>query len=143
MRRPERILGFLQTVDWKFLGERWNMNLEHLDIPTIITEWKKVPDQRIGQLLINLGMLEDSIRVWVDEEENILRDQGVKPRQYTFWGRNFNEKKELLPKTEWLLIKDMTTEHIQAILKDVEDGVMSISNYYLDIFKEEIEFRKK
>jgi phage gpG-like protein len=142
MRIPERILGFLQKVDWKLLAKRWDMNLEHLDIPTILTEWKKAPDQRIGQLLINLGMLEDSIKVWVDEEDNILREQGVMAREYTFWGRRLNDKKELLPKTEWLLIKDMDIEHIKAILQDVEEGIYSIPDYYLDIFKEELEIRR-
>ena len=36
-------------------------------------------------------------------------------RENISWGRNFNEKGERVP-TEYILIKDLGTEHIQAIL---------------------------
>ncbi len=31
--------------------------------------WSQMPDQRFGQLLINLGIIEDSIRVWTNEDD--------------------------------------------------------------------------
>jgi hypothetical protein len=44
-----------------------------------------------------------------------------------------------LPETVWNPIKDMTSEHIQAIL----DGGWAKSNpFYEEVFKEELNFRK-
>ena len=37
-------------------------------------------------------------------------------RENISWGRNFNEKGERVP-TKYILIKDLKTEHIQAILE--------------------------
>ena len=41
--------------------------------------WNKHPDLRFGQLLINLGIVEDSFRVW-NNEDNVLEEylNGVK-----------------------------------------------------------------
>jgi len=41
--------------------------------------WNKHPDLRFGQLLINLGIVEDSLRVW-NNEDNVLEEylKGVK-----------------------------------------------------------------
>ena len=48
-------------------------------------------------------------------------------RENISWGRNFNEKGERVP-TEYILIKDLGTEHIQAIL-DGGFGVKRIRHY--------------
>ena len=31
--------------------------------------WNKSPDQRFGQLLINLGVVDDSIRIWNNNDD--------------------------------------------------------------------------
>lgn len=33
--------------------------------------WNKSPDQRFGQLLINLSVVEDSILVWNNEDDGL------------------------------------------------------------------------
>jgi len=33
--------------------------------------WKKHPDQRFGQLLINLGICNDDIRLWNNEDKGL------------------------------------------------------------------------
>jgi hypothetical protein len=33
--------------------------------------WMKVPDMRFGQLLINLGVVDDSLRVWQNEDDGL------------------------------------------------------------------------
>lgn len=48
-------------------------------------------------------------------------------RENTSWGRNFNEKGERIP-TKYILLKDLGTEHIQAIL-DGEFGSKRIRHY--------------
>ena len=59
-------------------------------------------------------------------------------RKYLCWGRNFDKDMNRLPRTEWIPIKEMSTEHIQAII----DGGFAESNvYFNDIFKDELKFR--
>ena len=33
--------------------------------------WNKHPDLRFGQLLINMGIIEDSIRTWLNEDDGL------------------------------------------------------------------------
>ena len=33
--------------------------------------WKDSPDQRFGQLLINLGIADDSVRLWQNEDSGL------------------------------------------------------------------------
>ena len=41
--------------------------------------WLANPDQRVGQVCINLGVFLDNLRIWSDEEWEILQDQGLEP----------------------------------------------------------------
>ena len=61
-------------------------------------------------------------------------------RQYLTWGNNYDKDMNRLPETIYNPIKDMTSDHIQAIL----DGGWSKNNtFYEEIFKEELKFRIK
>jgi len=33
--------------------------------------WLTMPDQRFGQLLINLGIADDSMRLWINEDDGM------------------------------------------------------------------------
>ena len=140
MRRPERIPIFLEKIDTRKLSERWHILEALLELDPEMKDnvedyWKKDPDQRYGQVLINLQYVPDDIVIWNDEEDSILRSQGIPEREYKFWGRNFDKDMNKLPKTEWILIKDLTTDHIQAIV----DGGWADN----PIFEEELELRKQ
>jgi len=37
-------------------------------------------------------------------------------REHFTWGRNFDKDMNRLPETEWIALKDLTTEHIENIL---------------------------
>jgi hypothetical protein len=138
MRRPERIPIFLKLVDWLKLSERWNLEKSLAYMPRIArTYWIQNSDQRVGQVLINLNLIPDSLQRWNDEEEWILRDQGIDPREFTFWGNNYDKDMNQLSKTKWNLIKDMSIEHIQAILNgNWARGSMK------DLFEIELAYRK-
>lgn len=60
-------------------------------------------------------------------------------RKYFCWGKNFDKDMNRLPKTEWITIENMTTDHIQAI---VDGGWVDNNPYYSSIFKEELKFRE-
>ncbi|MFY8248149.1 MAG: DUF7695 domain-containing protein [Gloeomargaritales cyanobacterium] len=61
-------------------------------------------------------------------------------RQYITWGKSYDKDMNKLPKTIYIPIKDMTSDHIQAIL----DGDWAKNNpFYEELFKEELKFRIK
>jgi len=59
-------------------------------------------------------------------------------REHFTWGRNFDRLMNRLPETEWILLKDLTTEHIENII----DGDYS-RDYVRELFIQEIEYRKE
>jgi hypothetical protein len=140
MRPIERIPLFLKLVDWTKLKEKWNIKEINIPIDKIEKEWLKVPDQRIGQFLINQGLVPDRFNIWNDEYSDILYEQGLDPRDFIFW-TSFYDKygKELVaPKT--MLINEIETDHIKNILKS---EYLIIPNNIKQIFKNELEFRKE
>lgn len=53
------------------------------------------------------------------------------------WGQNYDENMKRLKQTNWIKIKDMSTEHIKAIL----DGDYCSNPMYLKVFKDEFKRR--
>ena len=148
MRPKERIPNFIEKVNWDNLEQRWDT-----DIPmplraklckndSIYKYWLKYPDLRFGQLLINLEFMPDKMRIWNDEESEILADQGLPKREFMFWGSIYDENRNLLPEIKYRLIKDMKIDHIKAILNDVANHKMCCRLDYLEVFRNEILIRK-
>lgn len=101
--------------------------------------WKSNYDLRFPQVLVNLGIIPNYQGFWYYiEEVEILLKLGVEPREFLFWGRNYDKDMHKLPKTEYLLIKDMNTDHIQAII----DGKWCIGGIHYETFLKELERRK-
>lgn len=149
MRPKERIPIFLKLIDFNYLEDRWNTDIAGIIRAYICSPmgdfqdyWKENYDQRFGQALINTGLLPDQLYIWIDEDEDILKDQGVPFREYMLWGRAYDEYENPLPKIERILIKDMSTEHIKAILRNVSDRRMNVRSDYLEAFQNELILRK-
>lgn len=122
MRPVERIDNFLSKVDWNWLTLiRWKLRYPNCGKPitpqldNIVSYWKQNPDQRIGQVLINLGILPDSLLIWNDEEADILEAQGLPPEEYLFWTSYLDVNENKLDKPITRLVKDLTKEHVLAI----------------------------
>ena len=129
MRVKERIDNFLQKVDLDKLSKRWNLvedkeetSLSELLTVTstyydinIVNYWKENYDQRFGQVLINLGILSDDLKIWCDEDDAILLDQGLPLEEVLYWGSNYDKDMNLLPETIYRLIKDLDSDHIEKI----------------------------
>ena len=137
MRPHERIEHFLENVDWSKLQTRWGLDPDGLNLDTKIVEdyWKENPDQRFGQVLINLGFIEDKLNIWIDEEYDILIAQSLKPRDVVFWTSYYDKDNKLLDKPISRLIKDLDTEHIQTLL-----GIVKTTNMFEILFNE-LKFR--
>lgn len=149
MRLKERIPLFLEKVDWEqlindwFPGESSELRVEFIktikaNLDLIREGWKNNPDLRIGQVLVNNGIIMNIPGMWYyDEERDILFKQGYAYRDILFWGKNFDKDMNRLPKTEWALIKDLETDHIKAILS----GGFSTGELYTKVFKDELKLR--
>lgn len=139
MRPIERIDNFLAKVDWFKLVHRWDIDdfdyvlLNHFN--EIVEYWKENPDQRFGQVLINLGLIEDKLNIWIDEEYDILIAQGLEPRDVIFWTSYYDKDNNLLDKPISRLIKDLDTEHIQTLL-----GIVKATTMFEILFNE-LKFR--
>lgn len=58
-------------------------------------------------------------------------------REYVTWGTNYDKNMNLLPKTLYKPIKDLTEEHIYKILE-----LPYLSNYMKNLFEDEIIYRE-
>jgi hypothetical protein len=128
MRPFERIDNFLNKVDWRdLLFRRWQIPYEdnellekciaYFDSPPVPDYWKENPDQRIGQVLINLGLIPDNLKIWMDEESNILIDQGIAPEECLYWTSLYDKDNNLLEEPITRLVADLEPGHIKSILK--------------------------
>jgi hypothetical protein len=64
------------------------------------------------------GGLEYQRRSSNGDEKNVslsVFDDLLKIRELVVWGRNFDENMKRLPATEWVLIKDLTDDHLDAL----------------------------
>ncbi len=59
-------------------------------------------------------------------------------RECLFWGRNYDKNMNKLPATEYIPIKDLTSDHIEAILKTQ----IHLSEFWKSLFKRELQWRK-
>lgn len=142
MRQKERISLFLNKLNFNKLEERWDIDISQDLRGEIFNQakeyWEQNPDQRFGQVLINLNLIPDNFDIWSDEESDILDAQGVPKRETMMWGTNFDKDMNRLPETIWKPINELTTDHIEAIL----DGNWARNPKYIEEFKNELELRK-
>ena len=169
MRRPERIPIILDKLNTdenaKFTilnhwfgvepGTQLSFNSPFNHIETMLTgwteyfdifsqDWQTHPDLRMSQVLVRLSIIPNFPGFWfMEEDDNIMIDCNlIKPRDIKFWGQNYNKNMEKLPETNWILIKDLSRDHIENILLDVLSGKMRVSEEYIEYFSEELKIRQ-
>ncbi len=146
MRLPERIPIFIKLVDFDKLEKHWDTDISQKLRSSInlqsetIKYWEDNFDQRFGQMLINQGLISDSFHIWNDEYDEILKSQGVAEREFMFWGKNYDKDMNKLPETQYVLIKDMDTDHIKNIL---DGGWVKFNKKYYEIFLNELKHRNE
>ena len=152
MRNPQRIDIFLNKIKEgnnliKMLTDLCKLNLHESYINNEILSnlegieklWKENPDWRFTQVLVNSGLLPNYPGFWYYiEDEDIFMELVGEPKDIYFWGVNYTKDMERLPETKWTLIKDLETDHIEAIL----DGeYMRSGSKYYKLFKDELKRR--
>lgn len=151
MRPVERIDPFLDKVKIRYLIKHiWK--LKGIGDPNLIKEsiendldkikefWKDSPDLRFSQVLVNLGVIPNFPGFWYYwEEAEILEKQGYSPAECYYWGNNYDKDMKLLPRTIWKPIKELTTDHLYAI---VDGGFVDRNSKYKKIMKDELKKRR-
>ena len=67
-----------------------------------------------------------------------LEDPITTIRERVSWGRNYDKNMNPLPETEWVLIKDLTTDHIINIVEGNYCG-----ESFKNVFKRELYYRER
>lgn len=139
-RNKEKVMSYLlkqifkEEKDTKSLV--YNIESKWEDIETI---YKRYPVLRLTQVLVSARVIPNYYGLWYHiEDEDVMVESGVcDPRDIYFWGVNYDKNGDLLPKTEYKLIKDLQTEHIQNILK----GNCTKNKKYIEVFKHKLKLR--
>lgn len=139
MRNSARIVPILQFFTnnsaalEEFCQHHIDLTVFINDLPKITKYWLENPDQRFGQLLINLQIVPDG-KYWNTEEVDwLVEKQYFTWDELHYWGRNYTKDNVKLDKTEWIRLKDLEKDHIENILKS--NLVKMLSKRYSDYFK--------
>ena len=99
--------------------------------------WLENPDWRFTQLCVNTGLIPNLPGMWYyTEDREFMSNLGFPMREITLWGTYGKKGNEPL---KHILLKDMTNEHIQAIL----DTQKQLKQETLKVFSDELELRKE
>jgi hypothetical protein len=111
-----------------------NFHLCYYDLKKLHNEY---PNLRFSQILQHMGLYQSGTWFYKEDYE-VLIELGVQPREVLYWGNNYSKNNNRLKKTNWMLIKDMDTEHIEAVLNNhFTHNVM-----YMKCFINELKLRK-
>lgn len=150
MRNSKRIpiclkLLFQNKILYHFLGTNtsgWAKKL-HGNWDLIEKEWLKSPDQRVGQLLSNLGLVSKEIEnhIWnIDEDDWLIQNGYCNIEDIKFWGINYYKNGKQRKSTKYKLLKDLDNDHIQNIIKFFEkyNALDQLPKDYLKYFNKRI-----
>lgn len=152
MRRIERISIILDIIPWyNFIQnttglDKLSANLKFVvdniesKIEDIKKEWLENPDMRLGQLLINMNLAPDIFSLWIVEEDDwLIYNDYCNIEDIKFWGQNYDKNMNRLSETRWVLLKNLTTDHIKGIIKYFKDINRELNEDYLKYFNKRIE----
>lgn len=145
MRAQGRVKIIINTLrlnknisDHFFEGITLNKSAEALLNKDFEDYWLENYDLRLGQALINYDLIPDG-NIWNREEVNWLLDNGYfDVEDICFWGRNYDKEGNKLPKVEFILLRDLTLDHIIAIKKFLKGRLRSINKDHLKYFNKRI-----
>lgn len=107
------------------------------NIKSIESYWLESPDQRLTQVLVNMGIIENIPGAWYyfEETEYMITSHTLKPEEILFWGSYGKDGNQ---KFRWILLKDMETDHIEACLRTQKQ----MKEYYRKTMEKMLRFRK-
>lgn len=150
MKNQKRIPIVLEKINWelfitdnipKLPKETVNLlfNIIKRNLVSIKEIWLNNYDLRLGQLLIKENYLSDTLVLWnVDEVEWLIKNKLCNIEDICFWGRTRDSNNNKLPEIQYILLKDLETAHIAAIIDYCEDNNYKINENYKEYFKKRL-----
>ena len=76
-----------------------------------------------------------------DYKDTSIEDTGnhLTRRLHLRWGVNYTKQMKRLPETKWILIKDLNSEHIKAI---IDGGYVDNNEFYMEVMMNELIYRE-
>lgn len=107
-------------------------NIKHIE-----SFWSESSDQRLTQVLVNMGIIQNIPGTWYyfEETEYMITSRTLKPEEILFWGTYGKDGKQEL---RYVLLKDMDSEHIEACLRTQKN----MNEYYRKTMQKIMRFRK-
>jgi len=150
MRIRERIPNFIDSLNTEVIHKiflNWfKINFEETELQIIKDKrkikkyWMADHDLRFSQVLVNMGYINNIPGWWYYiEDDDTLLDAGCEPRDVLFWGQHYDKDMNRLPEIKWLLIKNMTTDHINAVIAFMGE---KLPERYKKVFQDELVLRK-
>ena len=150
MRIRERIPNFLDKLCPKLLHDlflSWfGTNFEETELKIckdrckIKKFWIANHNLRFSQVLVNMGYIENLPGAWYYLEDDVcLQLIGIPDRDCLFWGQGYDKDMNRLPETNWILIKNMSEDHIRAVIAYMGER---LPDKYKNVFQKELEIRK-
>lgn len=104
--------------------------------------WYEGYQLRLGQALFNFYSNELFNTSYYKEESDFLVNFGyVGVEDIKAWGRNFDENMNRLSQTEYILLKDLSLDHIINIKKFFKGRLKQLPKNYLNYFNKRIKQR--
>lgn len=112
----------------------------NLNINNIEKYWLNNPDLRLTQVLINLDIIPNFPGSWyyIEETDWLIKNNYCKFEDINFWGKRLDINNKLLSETKWILLKDLSMDHIESILSFVEKNNINIKPEYKKYFKQRL-----
>ena len=151
MRLIERIDPFLSRVDIPHLLSSMWYDRDYKDLipytdevidlicdESFIRRWKNYPDLRFGQFMFNEGHGIFNELYHLEESSILIKCGWKKTESYGFLSY-VDDEGNLTDKKEYKFIDQFTPQAIQKIISDVDSGTISLHQFIVDLFKEELE----
>lgn len=147
MRNIQRIPIVLNKIDWRlFIKDNVdNLNESQLNLLTnkiinniedIKNKWLKSPNYNLGQLLIIENYLpENNNLLKLNETEWLITNNLCKFEEINFWNRMRDKKGNRLPEVQMILLKDLESSHISAILDYCLEMNINLNKDYKKYFE--------
>jgi len=134
MRPARRIPIVLEAVRNKY-------KIPKKDINELQKIWEDNPDLRFTQLLVNTNIIPNVPGSWYYQEdlEFMVDDLGVAPRDCLLWGSYGKDGKDGKGPVKHLLLREMTNQHIEAILETQAHVKGKLREY----FNTELDYREE
>jgi len=151
MRNEVRIDNFLNKVNirdlllniWKICDDN---NIDQIEksitdnINNIKNNWYISQHLRFSQILVNFNYIPNIPGTWYYyENDEILKKQGWKPRDYIFWASIYDKDGNKLNEYKYSLIKDLNISHMQKLI----DNDWISNDYLRKIVEQEINRRTR